>query len=173
MATGNTYAIPTWGELDTELSSLQTDIDNNHNSIIQNTQNITALQNQMNELSAFESGSIKNFYFADSPSLILTNKGTLSYKLYKIGKLVYAEFQRLSGNNNSISSGVTLYSEKIETQSDFGNISISQTQDNVTYKIMSTYNYSTGKYKYSMSITTTASSATMSNVYLTEVNLFT
>ena len=161
MADASTKAV-----IQSELSTNNSTLNSKINS---NTDKITDLQNQIDELTVFESGSINNFYFSNAPSHII-NKGTLNYYLYKIDKLVFTAFTYIGGGN--MNSSATLYSEIIETQNDFGRIDISLSQNSVTYSITSTYNSVTKKYKYRLKVTA-ASLVDMPNVTLKDVNILT
>ena len=163
MADASTKAV-----IQSELSTNNSTLNSKINS---NTDKITDLQNQIDELTVFESGKIINFYFSNAPSHII-KKGTLNYYLYKIDKLVFTEFTYIGGGN--MNNSATLYSEIIETQNDFGYINISLSQNNVTYSITSTYNSVTKKYKYQLKVTSTSTSlVNMPNVALKDVNILT
>ena len=172
MADANKKTVTT-EEFDEKVGYLQGNIDSNYYSITQHTKSIEALQNQMDKLSVLESGSTKNYYISSMPSTILTNKGTLSYKLYKIGNLCYVSFSHLEGANNSIGSGVTLYSEYITPQLNWGPISVSETFNNTTYTIECVYLDGSKKYKYRISIKTTLMETKMPDIYLTKIYLLT
>ena len=146
-------------EMDTEISAIESDFE--------------TLQNQLNNLSVLESGSTKNYYFSSVPSATLNNKGTLEYHLYKIGNLCYVSFSHILGRNNAISSGATLYSEYITPQLNWGQISISETFNNITYEIESIYLSNLKKYEYRISIKTTLATATISLMNLTKTYLLT